>query len=73
MTFLLLTMHDSEHHISLTQDVRDVHMTRMGATVNDSIHIEIQMVKLRQQGRVRDNLIDLGIAFTDPSVKLTCK
>jgi hypothetical protein len=48
-------------------------MTRMGATVNDSIHIEIQMVKLRQQGRVRDNLIDLGIAFTDPSVKLTYK
>lgn len=45
-------------------------MTWVRTTVNDTIHIQIQMIKLRQKGRVRDDLIDLGITFGEPSVKL---
>jgi hypothetical protein len=42
----------------------------MGASVNDTIHIKIQMVKLWQERRVGDDLIDLGVALADPSIKL---
>lgn len=38
--------------------------------MNDSIHIQIQMIKFRQQCRIRNNVINLGIAFADPAVKL---
>jgi hypothetical protein len=45
-------------------------MTGMGAAVNDSIHIEIQMIKLGKEGRIRNDFIDLRVSFTDPSIKL---
>jgi hypothetical protein len=38
--------------------------------MNNSIHIEVQMVKFWQQRRIGDNLIDFRVTFTDPSVKL---
>ena len=63
-------MHNSQHHIPFTNDIRDITIGWMGTSVNDSIHIQIQMIKLWQQGRIGDNVIDLGIAFADPAVKL---
>jgi hypothetical protein len=63
-------MHDSQHHISLAQNIGDIHMIRMSTSMNNSIHIEIEMVKLGQQRCIRNDLVDLRIAFRDPSVKL---
>lgn len=45
-------------------------MTWMRAAVNDTVHIQIQMVKLWQQRRVGNDLIDLCVPFADPSIKL---
>eukprot|EP00978_Attheya_sp_CCMP212_P003403 scaffold7008_cov40-Attheya_sp.AAC.3 len=63
-------MHNSQHHVPFAQDVAHIQMVGMGTSMNDTIHIKVQMVKLGQQCRIRNDLIDLGIAFTDPSVKL---
>jgi hypothetical protein len=41
--------------------------------MNNAIHVKIQVVKLWQESRVRDDLIDLGVSFTDPSIKLRNK
>lgn len=67
---VLLTLHDTQHHITFTQNIRYVQMTWMGAAVNDSIHIQIKMIKLGKESTVRDDLIDLWITLRDPSVKL---
>ena len=65
------TVHDSQHHVPFREDsFRQVHVGRMGASVDNPIHIEIQVIKLGQQGIVGDNFIDFGIAFTNPTVKL---
>ena len=63
-------MHDPEHHIAFTQHVRDIEMVWMCAAVDDTIHVKIKVIELWQQSRVGNDLIDLGIPFTDPSVKL---
>lgn len=69
----LLTVHNAQHHVSFTQDVRNVHVTRVSASVNDSIHIKVKVVEFRQESRVGDNLIDLCVALTEPAVKLSSK
>jgi hypothetical protein len=66
-------MHNAQHHISFSQDIRDIHMTGMRASMDDSIHIQVQVVKLWQQSRIRNNLIDFRVALTDPSIKLKKK
>lgn len=38
--------------------------------MNDSIHIQIQMVKLGKKSGIGNDLIDLGVSLTDPSIKL---
>lgn len=38
--------------------------------MNDTIHIEIQVIELGQKSGIGNNFIDLGVSFTDPSVKL---
>ena len=63
-------MHDSQHHVAFTHDIRNVQMTGMRASVNDPVHIQVQMIKLGQKRRVRHDLIDLGVTFTDPAIKL---
>jgi hypothetical protein len=64
------TVHDSEHHIALGQTIRNIHVRRMRAAVNDAVHIEIEMVEFRKQGIVGNNLIDLGIPLGDPAIEL---
>jgi hypothetical protein len=63
-------MHNTQHHITLANDIGNIHVAWVRTAVNDSIHIQVQMVKLRQQSGIRNDLIDLGIALTDPAVKL---
>jgi hypothetical protein len=63
-------MHNAEHHVSFTQNGANVHITGMRASVNNAVHIEIQVVKLGQERRVGYDLIDLWVSFRDPSVKL---
>jgi hypothetical protein len=63
-------MHNAEHHVAFTQDGTNVHITGMRAPVNNTVHIEIQVVKLGQERRVGNDLIDLRVSFRDPSVKL---
>jgi hypothetical protein len=65
-----LTMHNAKHHIAFTQDGTNVHITGMRASVDNTVHVKIQMVKLGQERRVGYNLIDLGVSFRYPSVKL---
>jgi hypothetical protein len=64
------TVHDSQHHVSFTQRVRHVHMVRVSTSVYDSVHVQVQVVKLGQESRICHDLVDLRIALTDPSVKL---
>jgi hypothetical protein len=40
------------------------------AAVDNPIHVEIQVVKLGQQGIVSDNLVNLGVALGNPAIKL---
>ena len=63
-------MHNAQHHIPFTNDIGKFSIGRMRTTVNDSIHIQIQMVDFRQQGRIGNNVIDFGITFADPAVEL---
>jgi hypothetical protein len=67
---ITLTVHDPEHHVTFTQNIRDIHVTWMRTSMNNPIHIEIQMIKLGKKRRIGNNLIDLGVSFTNPSVKL---
>ena len=63
-------MHNAEHHIPLAEDVGDVEVVRVGTSVDDTIHVQIKVIKLRKECRVRNDMVDLGIAFTNPSVEL---
>lgn len=65
-----LTMHNSEHHISLAEDIRHIKMVGMRTTMNNAIHVKVQMIELREERRVRNDMVDLWIAFADPSVEL---
>ncbi len=42
----------------------------MRTSMDDTIHVEIQVIELWKEGGIGDNLIDLGIAFADPTVEL---
>ena len=63
-------MHDSHHHVSFTQGTPHFQIGGMRTTMNNAIHIQIQVIKFRQQGRIGDHLIDFGITFRNPSIKL---
>ena len=63
-------MHNTEHHVSFAQNIRDVHVIGMGTSMDNAIHIQVEMVKFRQKRRIRHDLVNLGIAFREPSVKL---
>lgn len=41
-----LTMHNPENHITFGQNIRDVEMIGVGAPMDDSIHVQIQVIKL---------------------------
>jgi len=66
----VLTMHNTEHHVSFAQNIWDVHVIGMGTSMDNAIHIQVEMVKFRQKRRIRHDLVNLGIAFREPSVKL---
>jgi hypothetical protein len=66
----LLTVHDTQHHIALAENIRDVKLVRVRTAVNDAIEIEVEMIKLGQQRAVRDDFVNFGIALRYPSVKL---
>ena len=68
--WVIRTVHNSHHHVTLGQDIGNVHVTGMRTTMNDTIEIEIQMIDFGQQGIVADNLINLGITLGNPAVKL---
>lgn len=38
--------------------------------MQDAVHVEIKIVKLRQEGGIRHDLVDLGVSLRYPSVKL---
>lgn len=38
--------------------------------MNNAVHIQVKMIELRQERRVRHNLVNLGIALREPSVEL---
>ena len=63
-------MHDPQHHVSLTHNIRNIHVTGMRASVDNPIHIQIKMIELWKERRISDDLIDLWISLTDPSIKL---
>ena len=63
-------MQNPQQHVLFGQDFGHILIGRVRAAMNDAIHIQIQMVKLRQQGIVGNNLVDFGITLGNPSVKL---
>ena len=56
----LLTMHDPQHHVSFRQHLRNVLVIGMGTAVDNSIHIQVQVIEFRQQGLITNNFIDFG-------------
>lgn len=38
--------------------------------MQDTVHVQVQVVELRQERGVGDDLVDLGVPFRYPSVKL---
>jgi hypothetical protein len=38
--------------------------------MNNSIHIQIQMIEFWKECRIGYNFIDFGVPFADPSIKL---
>ena len=56
-------VHDSKHHIFFREDVRDVHVIGMRTSVNDTIHIEVEVIEFGQERGIGDDLIDLWVAF----------
>jgi hypothetical protein len=63
-------MQNPQQHVLLQKGYREILAGGMRTPVNDTVHIQVQMIKLGQEGIVGDNLIDLGITLRDPSVKL---
>lgn len=45
-------------------------MIRVSTAVNDPIHVQVQVVELRQEGFICDDLIYLRVALAEPSVEL---
>ena len=41
-----LTMHDPQNHIPFTEDIRNIKMAGVGTAMDDSIHVQVQMIKL---------------------------
>ena len=44
---LKLTVHYSQHHIFLTQHIRNIHVGRVRTSVDNPVHVKIQVIKLR--------------------------
>lgn len=65
-----LTMHNPKDHITFRKNIRNIKMIRMRTSVNDTVHIQVQMVKLGKQGLIGDDLVDFWITLTEPSVEL---
>ena len=65
-----LTMHNTQHHVTFTEDIGDIQVAGMRTTMNNAVHVEIEMIKLGQESIVRDNLVDFRVAFRNPSVEL---
>ena len=65
-------MHDSHHHVSFGQGLLGdgIEIGWMGTSMNNAIHIQIQVIKFRQESGIRNNLIDFGIPFRNPTIKL---
>ena len=72
MTQQRLTMHNPKNHITFTENIGNIEMIGMSATMDDSIHVQIQVVKLRKQSLIGNDLVDFWIALTEPAVKLQC-
>ena len=66
-------MQNSKQHVFFRQDLGDILIRRVGTSVDNPIHIQVQMIKLGQQGTVSDDLIDFGITLRNPSVKLRAR
>ena len=65
-----LTMHDSKNHIPFSKDIRYIKMAGVGASVDNPIHIEVQMIKFRQERLICNDLVDFWVTLTEPAVKL---
>lgn len=70
---IFLTMHNSEHHVSFADDIGNVQVAGMCTAVNDTVHIQVEVIEFRQKCRIRYDLIDLCVSFTNPSIKLSGK
>ena len=63
-------MHNAQNHITLGQNIRNIQMIGMSTSVDNTIHIQVQVIKFRQECFIGNDLIDFGVALTEPSVEL---
>ena len=68
--YKILTVHNAKHHIPFTENIRHIEMVWMSAAVNNAVHIKVKMIELRQQRRVSNYMINLGIPLGYPAVEL---
>ena len=63
-------MHNAEYHVPLAHDIGHIEVVWMGASVDDAVHVQVEVIELRQQSLVRYHLVDLCVALADPAVEL---
>jgi hypothetical protein len=46
LTTDILTMHDPKYHITFGENIGDIKMAGVRASVDDPVHVKVQMIKL---------------------------
>ena len=63
-------MHDPKDHIPFGKNIGHIEVVGVGASMDDTIHIEVQMIKLGEERFICNNLVDLGVSLAEPAIKL---
>ena len=63
-------MQNSQQHVFFRNHFGDILISWMRTAMDDTVHVQVQMIKFGQQGIVGHNLVNLRITLGNPSVKL---
>ena len=63
-------MHDAEDHVTLSKNVGHIEVVGVGASMDDPVHVQVQVIELGEQRLIGNDLVDLGVALAEPAIKL---
>ena len=61
---------DGQHHLAQGQAAGRAVVVGVRARVDDAVHVQVQVVDLRQQCAVGDHLVDLRVTLAEPAIEL---